>query len=278
VGGLWSGPAITTLGRKEKRVEGKGDLLKEFLITISSRGLTNREGCVIIANIRIRHRRMRMKKTLLIAMVVSLLSISSASAQFLGQLTAAPTVNKGEALLGAYLGVYEDAFSVFGQVRYGMVKYFDLGFKMGMIDWSPGYGASNTGLTMGGDVKYWFMDQHTGDPLDVSVGAGTEYLDVSDYSLVSLGGNVVASYQITYVEGKTVSPYGRLNVRWERHSYKSARVRPLGWENGDGRESDTDVALALGAVLQLPSDLFLVGELQIDDNVGFIGGVSYSVF
>ena len=219
-----------------------------------------------------------MKKTLLIAIVLSFLSMSSASAQFLGQLTPAPTVNKGEALLGAYLGVYEDAFSVFGQVRYGVIKYFDLGLKMGMIDWSPGYGASNTGLTMGGDIKYWFMDQSTGDPLDVSVGVGTEYLDVSDYSLVSAGGNAIASYRITYAQGKTVSPYGRLNVRWEKHSYKSPRVRPPGWENEDGSESDTDVALALGAQLQLPSDLFLVGELQIDDNVGFIGGVSYSVF
>ena len=219
-----------------------------------------------------------MKKTLLITVAVSLLSMSSASAQFLGQLAPAPTVNEGEALLGAYLGVYEDAFSVFGQVRYGVIKYFDLGLKMGMIDWSPGYGASNAGLTMGGDIKYWFMDQRTGDPLDVSVGVGSEYLDVQDYSLVSAGGNVIASYQITYLEGKSVSPYGRLNVRWEKHSYKSPRVRPLGWENGDGSESDTDVALALGAQLQLPSDLYLVGELQIDDNVGFIGGVSYSVF
>lgn len=219
-----------------------------------------------------------MKKTLLITIVVSLLSMSSASAQFLGQLTPAPTINKGEALLGAYMGVYEDAFSVFGQVRYGLIKYFDLGFKMGMIDWSPGYGASNTGLTMGGDIKYWFMDQRTGDPLDVSVGVGSEYLDVQDYSLVSAGGNVIASYQITYAQGKTVSPYGRLNVRWEKHSYKSPRVQPLGWENGDGSESDTDVALALGAELNLWSDLSLVGELQIDDYVGFIAGVNYSVF
>ncbi|UCB52681.1 MAG: hypothetical protein JSV10_00895 [Candidatus Zixiibacteriota bacterium] len=219
-----------------------------------------------------------MKKTLLIAIMVSLFSISSASAQFLGQLTPAPTVNKGEALLGAYLGVYEDAFSVFGQVRYGMIKYLDLGFKMGMIDWSPGYGASNTGLTLGGDVKYWFMEQRTGDPIDVSVGVGSEHLDVSDYSLVSAGGNVIASYQIAYAEGKTVSPYGRLNVRWERHSYKSPRVQPVGWENGNGSESDTDVALALGAELQLPSDLSLVGELQIDDNVGFVAGVNYNVF
>ena len=222
-----------------------------------------------------------MKKSLLIAIVVILFSISTASAQFLGQLTPAPTVNKGEALLGAYLGVYEDAFSVFGQVRYGLIRYLDLGFRMGMIDWSPGYGESRTGLTMGGDVKYWFMEQHTGDPLDVSVGGGTEYLDVSDYSLVSLGGNLIASYQITYAEGKTISPYGRLNVRWEKHNFKGEwGVYPAweGWQGGHSDDSDVDVALNLGAELKLPSDLFLVGELQIDDNVGFIAGINYKVF
>jgi hypothetical protein len=37
-------------------------------------------------------------------------------------------------------------------------------------------------------------------------------------------------------------------------------------------------ALALGAELKLWPDLSLVGELQIDDNVGFIAGVNYSVF
>ena len=222
-----------------------------------------------------------MKKTLLIAITVILFSFSSAPAQFLGQLTPAPTVNKGEALLGAYLGVYEDAFSVFGQVRYGMIKYFDLGLRMGMIDWSPGYGESNTGLIIGGDVKYWFMEQRTGDPLDFSVAGGTEYLSVSDYSLVSLGGNFIASYQIRYAEGKSVTPYGRLNVRWEKHSFEgewSTYPAWTGWKGEDWDDSDIDVALALGAELKLPSGLFLVGELQIDDNVGFIAGVNYNVF
>ncbi len=219
-----------------------------------------------------------MKNILVITIAVILFSVTSASAQFLGQLTPAPTVNRGEALLGVYLGVYEDAFSIFGQARYGIAKYFDLGLKMGMIDWSTGYGESNTGLAMGGDFKYWFMEQLTGDPLDISFGGGTEYLDVSDYSLFSLGANVIASYQIAYTEGKTVTPYGRLNVRWEKHNFKGPLVRPLGWESGNTSDSDIDMALAMGAELKLASALFLIGELQIDDNVGFLAGINYTVF
>jgi hypothetical protein len=221
---------------------------------------------------------MTMKNILVITIAVILFSATSAPAQFLGQLTPAPTVSRGEALLGAYLGVYEDAFSIFGQARYGIARYLDLGLKMGMIDWSPGYGESNTGLTMGGDFKYWFMEQLTGDPLDVSFGGGTEYLNVSDYSLFSLGTNIVASYRITYTEGKTVTPYGRLNVRWEKHSFKGSLVQPLGLEGGNTSDSDINVALALGAELKIASALFLVGELQIDDNVGFLTGINYNVF
>jgi hypothetical protein len=81
-----------------------------------------------------------MKRTIVFTTMLILFSIPCAQAQFLGQLTPAPTVNQGEALVGAYLGVYEDAFSLFGQFRYGIVKYFDVGLKMGMINWSPGYG------------------------------------------------------------------------------------------------------------------------------------------
>ena len=105
-----------------------------------------------------------------------------------------------------------------------------------------------------------------------------EYLNVSDYSLFSLGSNIITSYQIAYAEGKIVTPYGRLNVRWEKHSFKGPLVRPLGWEGGNTSDSDIDMALALGAELKLTSALFLVGELQIDDNVGFLAGVNYNVF
>jgi hypothetical protein len=217
-------------------------------------------------------------RNIFVVIIVIFLSVSSASAQFLGQLSPAPTLQRGDALLGAYLGVYEDAFSVFGQFRYGIARYFDLGFKMGMIDLNPGYGESNTGLTIGGDVKYWFMEQRAGDPLDVSVGGGTEYLSISDYSLFSLGGNVIASYQIRYYEGKSVTPYGRLNIRWERQSFKKSGRWFWGWEGENRSDNDMDVALAFGAELKLSSDLFLVGELEIDDNVGFVGGVNYNMF
>lgn len=218
-----------------------------------------------------------MRKTFVVIIVTAtaLLLVSSASAQFLGQLSPAPTVKQGEALLGAYLGVYEDAFSVFGQFRYGIARYFDVGLKMGMIRWSPEYGESSTGLTVGGEVKYWFMEQRAGDPLDASFAVATEYLDVSDFSIFSLGGNLVVSYEIGYEEGRSVTPYGRLNTRWQRKRFSDS---PVPAQEGPWSDDDLKVAVALGAEVKLASDLNLVGELEIDDNVGFVAGVYYTIF
>jgi hypothetical protein len=217
---------------------------------------------------------MNMKRAVLV-ILITMISFSTAGAQFLGQLSPAPTVKQGEALVGAYLGVYEDAFSIFGQFRYGIARYFDVGLKMGMINWSPGYGESNAGLTVGGDLKYWFMEQVAGDPLDVSFATAAEYLNVPEFSIFSLGCNVIASYEIKYTEGKSVTPYGRLNIRWERQSFPH---KPQTGEKGLWRDDEMDVALTMGAELKISSDFNLIGELQIDDNVGFVAGVSYFIF
>lgn len=220
-----------------------------------------------------------MKKIIAFTITLILVSISFASGQFLGQLSPAPTLSKGDGMIGAYLGIYDDAFSVFGQFRYGIAKYVDWGLKGGMIDLNPGYGESNTGFAFGGDVKYWFMEKRTGDPIDASFGVGMEFLKVSDYSIFSIGANIITSYKIEYNEGRSVTPYGRLNVRWEKSSFESSWRWPWGWKHeGNWSDSDMDVALALGADLKISSNMSLIGELEIDDNIGFVAGINYNLF
>ncbi|MCK4427812.1 MAG: hypothetical protein KAW16_04955 [candidate division Zixibacteria bacterium] len=210
--------------------------------------------------------------------IIIMVSTFSASAQFLGQLSTAQTQNKGETMLGAYLGVYEDAFSLFGQFRHGVVRYLDVGFKMGMLNLDPGYGEGKAGLIFGGDVKYWFLERESNDPLDLSFGAGMEFLKITDYSLFTLGGNVIASYEFEYGPQKSVTPYGRLNLRWERANFKHSGRWVGRGKKEDWTDDDMGVALSLGADLKLWQDFNMVGELQIDDNVGFVGGVNYKIF
>jgi hypothetical protein len=210
--------------------------------------------------------------------LIIILSTFSASAQFLGQLSTAQTLPKGESMLGGYLGTYDNAFSVFGQLRHGVVRYLDFGVKMGMLNLDPGYGEDNTGLVFGGDVKYWFMERKSGDPLDLSLGGGMEFLRITDYSLFTLGGNVIASYEFEYGPQRSVTPYGRLNLRWERVSFQHSWRWGHGWEAEKLTDDDVDMALSLGADLRLSQDLDLVGELEIDDNVGFVVGINYKIF
>ncbi|MCJ7577251.1 MAG: hypothetical protein MUO91_02240 [candidate division Zixibacteria bacterium] len=220
---------------------------------------------------------MRIICSIVVIGIIILLSAFSASAQFLGQLSTAQTLPKGETMLGAYLGIYDDAFSLFGQLRHGMVRYLDFGLKVGILNLDPGYGEGKTGLVFGGDVKYWFMERKANDPLDLSLGGGMEFLKIADYSLFALGGNAIASYEIEYGRQKSVTPYGRLNLRWERASFKRS-LRLWGWEEGDWTDDEMDVALSLGADLKLSPDFSIIGELEIEDNVGFVAGVNYKIF
>ncbi|MCJ7577363.1 MAG: hypothetical protein MUO91_02805, partial [candidate division Zixibacteria bacterium] len=93
---------------------------------------------------------MRIICSIVVIGTIILLLTFSASAQFLGQLSTAQTLPKGETMLGAYLGIYDHAFSLFGQLRHGMVRYLDFGLKVGILNLDPGYGEGKTGLVFGG--------------------------------------------------------------------------------------------------------------------------------
>ena len=215
-----------------------------------------------------------MKKTFVFFMIILFTLTANCLAQFAGQLSTAKVTKEGGVLGGGYIGVYEDAFSIFGQIRYGFITDLDGGLKLGLLNLDPGegFGESATGVILGGDVKYQILNRKVGDPLDFSFGFGMEYLNVSDYSLFSFGGNLVGSYDFELESKKVVTPYGRLNLRGER-----MEVTIPGW-TGSEDDTDFDIAFSLGCNLQITSELSMIAELQIDDNVGIIGGLSYYIF
>ncbi|MCJ7507985.1 MAG: hypothetical protein MUO85_04550 [candidate division Zixibacteria bacterium] len=215
-----------------------------------------------------------MKKIFAFCMVFFFVLTSGCLAQFSGQLSTAKVTKEGGLLGGGYIGIYEDAFSIFGQVRYGFITDLDGGFKLGILNLDPGegFGESETGVILGGDIKYQILNLKVNDPLDFSFGFGMEYLNISDYSLFSFGGNLVGSYDFELKSKKVVTPYGRLNLRGER-----VEVSIPGW-TGSKDDTDFDIAFSLGCNLQMTSELSMIAELQIDDNVGVIGGISYYIF
>jgi hypothetical protein len=179
--------------------------------------------------------------------------------------------------LGGYFGVYEDAFAFFGQFRGGAADHLDLGMKLGVISESGGsnFPGDNTGILLGGDLKYQILRAMAKDPFDLSIGIGLEFSAVSHFNIFSFGANFIGSYDFDLSEGRVITPYGRLNLRGER-----AHVDfdlPFGLE-GSATDNDFQVGFNPGVSLKVSNNLQILGEFQFDENFGFIGGLTYSFY
>jgi hypothetical protein len=203
-----------------------------------------------------------MKKSLIaVGFVVVTVFFSVSQAQFLGQLSTAQSPGPGNSVAGGYFGIYENAFSFFGQFRYGFANYLDGAVKVGFINIDAGPD-DQAGLLLGGDLKYQLLDAALGDPFDLAVGGMTEFAVVSDFNTFSLGGSVIGSYPFEMRTGRHISPYGRFNMRMQRVS------------NGVS-DTDLEIEVDLGTQVELSSDWSLIGEFIIWDDIGFLLGFNY---
>ncbi|MDP2960591.1 MAG: hypothetical protein Q8N71_04120, partial [candidate division Zixibacteria bacterium] len=180
-------------------------------------------------------------------------SITSAQAQFLGQLSTARTLPVGQYDLGGYFGVYEDAFAFFGQFRGGVADYFDLGMKLGVISFDSEFGESSQGIILGGDFKYQILDAKLKDPFDLSIGAGLEFFSISDFNTFSFGANFCGSKDFPLAKGRIISPYGRLNLRGQRE-----HVETGGHWDKDVTDTDFMVGLNPGVNLKVSNYWYIV--------------------
>ena len=219
---------------------------------------------------------MRRLTVVMLAALGLFLSVSAAQAQFTGQLSTARTLPAGQYDLGGYFGVYEDAFAFFGQFRGGAADHLDLGMKLGVISESGGthFPGDNTGVLLGGDLKYQLLNARSKDPFDLSVGIGLEFSAVSHFNIFSFGANFIGSYDFDLSEGRAISPYGRLNLRGERTHFDF----DLPFGEGSATDNDFQVGFNPGASLKVSNNLQILGEFQFDENFGFIGGLTYSFY
>lgn len=215
---------------------------------------------------------MRRLTVVILAALGLLLSVSGAQAQFTGQLSTARTLSPGQYDFGGYFGVYEDAFAFFGQFRGGVAQDFDMGLKLGVINEaaSSHFPEDNTGVLLGGDLKYQLLRAMAKDPFDLSIGLGLEFSAVNHYNIFSFGANFIGSYDFDLSGGRVISPYARLNLRGQR------KHLDLGLPFENVTDNDFKVGLNAGASLKVSSNLQILGELQFDEFFGFIGGVTYS--
>jgi hypothetical protein len=183
---------------------------------------------------------------------------------FLGQLSTAEVVPSGSIDLGAYVGFYEDANAVFGQFRMGAMTRGEWEIKSGVLDTE---GGSDPHLMIGTAFKYQFYDRQENSSPDMAVNAIIEYYGLDgDGSSWIFGTGLIGSYPFRLSNNSDLTPYGRLSFRVERLSV------------GDYRDSDFDIGLNLG-VQYAPTRRFQIyTELQLDDQLGIIGGINFAVY
>ncbi len=206
-----------------------------------------------------------MKKVTLGLFLILLFRVATVSqAQFLGQVSTARTTSVGGSLVGGYVGVQDNFFSVFGQYRYGFVKSFDGGVKFGFMDLND-----ETGFVLGGDLKYQILEDPFTAPFDLAVSGSVEFAATDPVTIFSIGGNVIGSKSFKLRTGRTIAPYGKINLR-------AQRVDRDGPPPAGNADTDFEIGGYFGTDFEVANSLHLLGEFVFDDEFGFIFGVNYT--
>ena len=187
-----------------------------------------------------------------------------------GNLSTADACGFGIGYVGGYVGILDDATTVFGSLTYGFSEYTEGRIKLGFADLDGS--ATDPEFMFGADFKYEFMDYYDKNgkqPLDMAFGGFLEYVNYGFGSVLELGGNYIASIPYRFKSGRRLIPYGRANLRLESISSNIP---------GSDNNSDFRFGLNLGVKYELSTEMNLYGEFQIDGMTGLFLGLDVRMF
>jgi hypothetical protein len=216
-----------------------------------------------------------MKNSILTLLLVLGL-VSNSQGVFLGQMRSAETAGMGSLNLMGNVGIFENARLVTGTVRYGIATPVDITGSLAIMDHDA---SDNVAIMLGGDLQWRLTHADLGAPLDIAVGAMVEYYSLSissrnNSSNVSLGFNFVGSRPVKLENGFDFTPYGRLNLRVDR-SQSKLTIEIFPDRVTKGHDSKFNIGVNVGSVFPLSGKVSLVGEIQIDDELGFLAGINF---
>lgn len=233
-----------------------------------------------------------MKKTLAAVIIGVFLSAAPSYALMIGQMRSAETSGWGSLNLTTGIGIFDNVKHVFGSVRYGVASQLDLSGSLALLDNEANSDAS---ILFNADAQYQFMQSKLGWALDMAGGVVFEYFSVGegnvDASTWSLGVNYVVSKPLKMNNGFAFTPYGRLNMRSDNFNSDATftdvgeSMRPLGMRGFSKLlgsqatvsydKSDFNIGVNVGSVFPISSKVNLTGEIQIDDEFGFLAGINF---
>jgi len=213
-----------------------------------------------------------MKKVTIVALAICLvagLATPASSQFFMSQFSDARTIPADAVWVGGGISIFSHStMGLGGIVRIGVLDDLEIGARGGFVNFNADNGDDHTGLTLGGNALYQILDVKYGDPVDLATGLGIEYYDLPrDSTLLMFGNNSIISYPIELRTGQVLSPFFRLNLRFDNYS---------------NHDSDTEFELGFGFGAQFDVSKyfsifgeFVVASGRIDD--GFVGGVSFGL-
>ena len=213
-------------------------------------------------------------KKLTIALMVTALMLclpGLLSAQyFMSQLSDARTIDDDAVIIGGGVSIFDDLLGLGGNVRIGVMEGLEIGFRGGLINVDAG-DEDHNGVTFGGDIKYQVMDVAFGDAIDLSIGGGIEYYNLpGDATLWMFGANTIVSYPILFEGDQILSPFFRLNTRFDR-----------GPGGGGGSDTDFELGFGFGAMFEITKMFGFFAEANITSGKysedGFVGGVWFGM-
>jgi len=203
--------------------------------------------------------------------IILLLSGVTTSAQFVGALHSARPLDQKTTDVGAYFGLFEGpratgtTVTVFGQTRHGLFPMGDGGLKFGLVDFDNG--EDDVGIILAADLQWALLAPRWGDRVWLSAGPEITMYNTSGMRGWGFAGNLSASYDFEH-RGKSISPYGRLTIRLESIDYDNPKHKVT---------SELQVGLNPGVVWEISEFLDFVGELQLDDQFGFLAGLNFRI-
>lgn len=188
-----------------------------------------------------------------------------------GCLTTADAPGFGVGYIGGYVSYGDDASTIFGNISYGFSDYTEGRIMVGFSD--PDFRNADPGVLLGADIKYEVMDYNDKlrkNPLDAAFGAFFEFINYDGFSTLGTGAYVIGSIPYRFSSGHKITPYSRLNLRWERISFDV--------NNDILHDSRFRLGFNFGVKMELIKDTHVYGEFQLDGNTGILAGIDFRAF
>jgi Outer membrane protein beta-barrel domain len=202
------------------------------------------------------------------------LSVPSSAQYFMSSMSDARTIAADGISIGGGISVFEGLLGLGGTARVGIMDGLELGGKVGIVNYdSKGGDNDHTGLSVGAEIKYQLLDFGFGDPIDFAISGGAEYYNSGENStLWMFGGNTIVSYPVEFQNGQILSPFFRLNLRFDRASEDV--------NDGTRTDNDFEIGFGFGAMYDISNSFGFFMEVIIGGGSmgeGFVGGVWFGI-